>query len=202
MTAPPSQSARRLVHLIGICGTGMGSLAGLLRDAGYEVRGSDDAVYPPMSTMLRERGIPILNGYDAAHLDDRPDLVVVGNVATRQNPEAVAAAERGIPFLSMPQAIGRLFLEGRHSIVVAGTHGKTTTAALMAWVLSSAGRDPSFLVGGVLKNFGRSYGLGKGEDFVIEGDEYETAYFEKGPKLLNYWQQRSILISVGLHYAE
>jgi UDP-N-acetylmuramate: L-alanyl-gamma-D-glutamyl-meso-diaminopimelate ligase len=202
MTAPPSQTARRLVHLIGICGTGMGSLAGLLRDAGYEVRGSDDAVYPPMSTMLRERGIPILNGYDAAHLDDRPDLVVVGNVATRQNPEAVAAAERGIPFLSMPQAIGRLFLEGRHSIVVAGTHGKTTTAALMAWVLSSAGRRPSFLVGGVLRNFSQSYGLGDGPDFVVEGDEYETAFFDKGPKFLHYRPKSAILTSVEYDHAE
>jgi UDP-N-acetylmuramate: L-alanyl-gamma-D-glutamyl-meso-diaminopimelate ligase len=202
MTAPPSRSARRRVHLIGICGTGMGSLAGLLRDAGYEVRGSDDAVYPPMSTMLRERGIPILDGYDAAHLDDRPDLVVVGNVATRQNPEAIAAAERGIPFLSMPQAIGRLFLEGRHSIVVAGTHGKTTTAALMAWVLSSAGRRPSFLVGGVLRNFDQSYGLGEGEDFVVEGDEYETAFFDKGPKFLHYRPKSAILTSVEYDHAE
>ncbi|PYT16373.1 MAG: hypothetical protein DMF51_04865, partial [Acidobacteria bacterium] len=119
-------------------------------------------------------------GYSAQHLDDRPDLVVIGNIATRANPEAVAAAERGIPFLSMPQAIGRLFLEGRRSIVVAGTHGKTTTAGLMSWVLSSAGRDPSFLVGGVLRNFNRSYSLGGGEDFVVEGDEYETAFFDKG----------------------
>jgi len=180
----------------------MGSLAGLLRDAGYEVRGSDDAVYPPMSTMLRDRGIPILEGYNAGHLDDRPDLVVVGNVATRQNPEAVAAGERGIPFLSMAQAIGQLFLEGRHPIVVAGTHGKTTTAALMAWVLSSAGRRPSFLVGGVLRNFDRSYDLGDGQDFVVEGDEYETAYFDKGPKFLHYRPRTAILTSVEYDHAE
>jgi len=180
----------------------MGSLAGLLHDAGYEVRGSDNAVYPPMSTMLHERGIPILQGYEARHLDDRPDLVVVGNVATRHNPEAVAAQERGIPFLSMPQAIGRLFLEGRHPIVIAGTHGKTTTAALMSWVLSSAGRRPSFLVGGVLRNFDRSYGLGEGAEFVIEGDEYETAFFDKGPKFLHYRPRTAILTSVEFDHAE
>ena len=202
MTLPPPQSSKKRVHLVGVCGTGMGSLAGLLADAGYDVRGSDTAVYPPMSTMLRDKGIRVLEGFSAAHLDDRPDLVVIGNIATRTNPEAVAAAERSIPFESMPQAIGRLFLEGRHSIVVAGTHGKTTTAGIMAWLLTAAGRDPSFLVGGVLKNFGRSYGLGRGEDFVIEGDEYETAFFDKGPKFLHYRPQTVILTSVEYDHAE
>lgn len=190
------------IHLVGICGTGMGSLAGLLRDAGYQVRGSDEAVYPPMSTMLRERGIDILQGYDAAHLDEATDLVIVGNVATRNNPEALAAQARGIPYMSMPQAIGRLFLEGRHPIVVAGTHGKTTTAALMAWVLTSAGHQPSFLVGGVLSNFNQSYGLGKGAEFVIEGDEYETAFFDKGSKFLHYQPRTAILTSVEFDHAE
>jgi UDP-N-acetylmuramate: L-alanyl-gamma-D-glutamyl-meso-diaminopimelate ligase len=192
----------RRVHLTGICGTGMGSLAGLLADAGFDVRGSDEAVYPPMSTMLRDKGIRLLEGYRAEHLDDRPDLVVVGNIATRANPEAVAAAEKGIPFLSMPQAIARLFLEGRHPIVVAGTHGKTTTAGLLAWVLSAAGRDPSFLVGGVLRNFNRSYGLGRGKEFVIEGDEYDTAFFDKGPKFLHYRPATAILTSVEYDHAE
>src|SRR5712692_3261931 len=202
MTVPPPGPPVKRVHLIGICGTGMGSLAGLLADAGYEVRGSDQAVYPPMSTMLRDKGIRLLEGFSAEHLDDRPDLVIVGNIATRANPEAIAAAERGIPFLSMPQAIGRLFLEGRHSIVVAGTHGKTTTSGLLAWVLSAAGRDPSFLVGGVLRNFNRSYGLGGGEDFVIEGDEYETSFFDKGPKFLHYRPRSVILTSVEYDHAE
>jgi UDP-N-acetylmuramate: L-alanyl-gamma-D-glutamyl-meso-diaminopimelate ligase len=202
MTLPPSGPPVKRVHLVGICGTGMGSLAGLLADAGYELRGSDEAVYPPMSTMLRDKGIRVLEGYKAEHLDDRPDLVVIGNIATKANPEAVAARERGIPYVSMPQAIGSLFLEGRHSIVVAGTHGKTTTAGLMAWVLTAAGRDPSFLVGGVLKNFGRSFGLGKGEDFVIEGDEYETSFFDKGPKFLHYRPQSAILTSVEYDHAE
>ena len=180
----------------------MGSLAGLLAEAGYEVRGSDETAYPPMSTVLRERGIPILPGFRAAHLDDRPDLVVVGNIATRANPEAVAAVERGIPFVSMPQAIGQLFLEGRHPTVVAGTHGKTTTSALLAWVLFSAGRDPSFLVGGVLRNFDRPFGLGGGTEFVIEGDEYETAFFDKGPKFLHYRPRTVILTSVEYDHAE
>jgi UDP-N-acetylmuramate: L-alanyl-gamma-D-glutamyl-meso-diaminopimelate ligase len=190
------------VHLVGICGTGMGSLAGLLAESGYDVRGSDESVYPPMSTMLRDKGIRVLEGYRAEHLDDRPDLVVIGNIATRTNPEAVAAAERGIPFLSMPQAIGELFLEGRHPIVVAGTHGKTTTAGLLAWVLAAAGRDPSFLVGGVLRNFNRSYGLGRGAEFVIEGDEYETAFFDKGPKFLHYRPRTAIVTSVEYDHAE
>ena len=202
MSTPPASPPIRRVHLIGICGTGMGSLAGLLAESGFEVRGSDEAVYPPMSTMLRDKGIRLLEGFRAEHLDDRPDLVVVGNIATRTNPEAVAAAERGIPYLSMPQAIGRLFLEGRHTIVVTGTHGKTTTAALMAWVLTAAGRDPSFLVGGVLRNFNRSYGLGRGGEFVIEGDEYETAFFDKGPKFLHYRPRTAILTSVEYDHAE
>lgn len=199
--SPPGAAIRR-VHLIGICGTGMGSLAGLLAESGLDVHGSDEAVYPPMSTMLEEKGILVLQGYRADHLDDRPDLVIVGNIATRANPEAVAATERGIPYLSMAEAIGRLFLDGHRPIVVAGTHGKTTTSALMAWVLTAAGRDPSFLVGGVLRNFGRSYGLGRGEDFVIEGDEYETAFFDKGPKFLHYRPETAILTSVEYDHAE
>jgi len=202
MTPIGSTHTSRRVHLIGICGTGMGSLAGLLADAGHQVTGADESVYPPMSTMLQERGIPVLQGYRAEHLEPRPDLVIIGNVATKSNPEAVAAIERGIPYLSMPQAIGRLFLEGRHPLVVAGTHGKTTTAALLAWVLESAGRRPSFLVGGVLSNFNRSFGLGDGEEFVIEGDEYETSFFDKGPKFLHYQPRTGILTSVEYDHAE
>ncbi len=180
----------------------MGSLAGLLRDAEYEVTGSDRAIYPPMSDQLRDRGIAVMEGFNASHLDPPPDLVIVGNIATRDNPEAVAAAERNIPFLSMPQAIARLFLRDRHPIVVGGTHGKTTTAALISWVLSAAGRDPSFLVGGVLRNFSRSCGLGRGEEFVIEGDEYETAFFDKGSKFFHYQPRTAIVTSVEFDHAE
>src|SRR5437867_11892629 len=130
MPPPPATPPLKRVHLIGVCGTGMGSLAGLLADAGADVRGSDEAVYPPMSTMLRDKGVRVLEGYRAEHLDDRPDLVVIGKIATKTNPEAVAALELAIPYASMPRSIGRLFLEGRHSIVVAGTHGTPTTATL------------------------------------------------------------------------
>jgi UDP-N-acetylmuramate: L-alanyl-gamma-D-glutamyl-meso-diaminopimelate ligase len=201
--APAGETpARQRLHLIGICGTGMGSLAGLLQEAGHDVRGSDTAVFPPMSTLLAARGIRVLEGFRPEHLDDRPDLVIVGNVATRDNAEAVAAQARGIPYLSMPQAIGRLFLEGRHSIVIAGTHGKTTTSALMAWVLHAAGKHPSFLVGGVLRNFDGSSRLDSGTDFVIEGDEYETSFFDKGPKFLHYQPQTAILTSVEFDHAE
>jgi len=197
--APPSL---RRIHLIGICGTGMGALAGLLCEAGYQVTGSDQAVYPPMSDQLKARGIAIMEGFDAGHLEPAPDLVIVGNIATRDNPEARAAADRDIPFLSMPQAIAKLFLAGRHSMVVAGTHGKTSTAALLSWMLSSAGRDPSFLVGGVVRNFDRSYALGRGEEFVIEGDEYETAFFDKGSKFLHYRPRTAIVTSVEFDHAE
>src|SRR5262245_21030558 len=198
----PDASAPRRIHLIGICGTGMASLAGLLQSAGHQVTGSDESVFPPMSTMLASRGIPVLEGYRADHLDDRPDLVIVGNIATSANAEAVAARERGIPYLSMAEAIGRLFLEGRHSMVVAGTHGKTTTSALLAWVLHAGGTRPFFLVGGVLRNFDRSFDLGPGDEFVIEGDEYETAFFDKGPKFLHYRPKSAILTSVEYDHAE
>jgi UDP-N-acetylmuramate: L-alanyl-gamma-D-glutamyl-meso-diaminopimelate ligase len=198
----PDVAAPRRIHLIGICGTGMASLAGLLQSAGHEVTGSDESVFPPMSTMLQARGIPVMEGYRAEHLDGRPDLVIVGNIATSSNAEAVAARERGIPYLSMAEAIGRLFLEGRHAMVVAGTHGKTTTSALLAWVLHAANRRPSFLVGGVLRNFDRSFDLGSGDEFVIEGDEYETAFFDKGPKFLHYRPRTAILTSVEFDHAE
>jgi len=193
-----------LIHMIGICGTGMGSLAGLLRDAGHQVRGSDENVYPPVSTMLRARDIPILEGYRAEHVtaDPRPDLVIVGNIASRSNPEAEALLASGIEYLSMPQALARFFLSSRHPVVVAGTHGKTTTTALIARLLLGAGLDPSFLVGGVLQDLDGSYRLGEGEAFVIEGDEYETSFFDKGPKFLHYMPRTAVLTSVEYDHAE
>src|SRR5262245_21344579 len=174
----------------------MASLAGLLREAAHKFQGSDQNVYPPMSTMLRDQGITVLQGYKASNLEPAPDLVVVGNVASRSNPEAQAVLERGLPHLSMPQALARFFLSSRHSIVVSGTHGKTTTTAMIARMLMSAGRDASFLVGGVLSDLDQSYRLGGGDVFVIEGDEYETAFFDKGSKFLHYMPRTAILTSV------
>jgi UDP-N-acetylmuramate: L-alanyl-gamma-D-glutamyl-meso-diaminopimelate ligase len=196
------RSVRR-VHFVGVGGTGMGSFAGMLKTAGWEVTGSDQNVYPPMSEMLAAWSIPVLTPYSPANLDTaRPDLVIIGNVLRRVNPEATAVRERGVPQMSFPAALGSFFLRERHSIVVTGTHGKTTTAALMGHVLAHAGRDPSFLVGGVARNAGANYRLGGGPHFVVEGDEYDTAYFDKGPKFLHYRPRTAILTSVEFDHAD
>jgi UDP-N-acetylmuramate: L-alanyl-gamma-D-glutamyl-meso-diaminopimelate ligase len=195
--------AIRRIHLVGVGGTGMGSFAGMLKAAGYEVTGSDENLYPPMSDMLVTWGIRALTPYRPENLDEaKPDLVIIGNVIRRVNPEATAVRERGLPQMSFPAALGELFLAHRHSIVVAGTHGKTTTSSLMGHVLASAGRDPSFLVGGVTQNYAGNYRLGKGADFVVEGDEYDTAYFDKGPKFLHYRPNTVILTSVEFDHAD
>ncbi|MBL9037048.1 MAG: UDP-N-acetylmuramate dehydrogenase [Archangium sp.] len=191
------------IHLVGVAGTGMGSFAGMLKAAGYAVTGSDENVYPPMSDMLKAWGIAALTPYAAANLDAaKPDLVIIGNVIRRVNVEATAVRERGIPHMSFPAALGALFLAPRHSVVVAGTHGKTTTSSLMAHVLVEAGRDPSFLVGGVTQNYAGNYRLGKGPHVVLEGDEYDTAYFDKGPKFLHYQAKTLILTSVEFDHAD
>ena len=192
----------RKVHLIGICGTGMGSLAGLLVEAGHEVRGSDENVYPPISTMLERQGIRLMSGFRPSNLDWGPDLVVIGNIVTRTNSEGEEVLRRGLQFRSFPQAVEEFFLRECHPVVVAGTHGKTTTSALMSWVLKEAGRDPSWLVGGVLRGQEVSFHLGKGEHFVIEGDEYESAYFDKGSKFLHYRPRTALLTSVEFDHAE
>lgn len=193
----------RRIHLLGVGGTGMGAFASLLQQAGYEVTGSDQNLYPPMSVMLEQWGIEALSPYAPENLDRaRPDLVVVGNVIRKDNPEATAVRERGLPQVSFPQALGKLFLEERHAIVVAGTHGKTTTSSMVAHLLEAAGRDPSFLVGGVLGNFGTSARLGTGEEFVVEGDEYDTAYFDKGPKFLHYRPRTLIFTSCEFDHAD
>ena len=180
----------------------MGSLAGLLREAGHEVRGSDENVYPPISTMLAAMGIQLYSGYAPGNLDWGPELVVIGNIATRTNPEVLEVQRRELPFRSFPQAVAELFLASRHPVVGAGTHGKTTTSALMAWVLREAKRDPSWLVGGVLAGEERSFRLGGGPHFVIEGDEYETAFFDKGSKFLHYLPRTALLTSVEFDHAE
>jgi len=190
------------IHLVGICGTGMGSLAGLLVEGGHQVRGSDENVYQPISGMLERLGVPVMLGYGPANLDWGPDLVIIGNIVSKANPEAEEVTRRGLAVKSFPQAVEELFLADRHPVVVVGTHGKTTTSALMAWVLRAADRDPSWLVGGVLQGQDRSYRLGGGPHFVIEGDEYETSFFDKGSKFLHYRPRTAILTSVEFDHAE
>jgi len=193
----------RRIHFVGVAGTGMGSFAGMLKTAGYAVTGSDQNVFPPMSDMLRAWGISVLTPYAPANLDAvRPDLAIVGNVIRRVNAEAAEVRARRIPQMSFPAALGAFVLAGRHSVVVAGTHGKTTTAALLGHVLVAAGRDPSFLVGGVTRNYGANYRLGAGPLVVVEGDEYDTAYFDKGPKFLHYRPRTAMLTSVEFDHAD
>jgi len=196
---PPSGSH---IHLIAICGVGMASLAGLLQARGYRVTGSDQNIYPPMSSYLAEIGINILPGFHPDHLIPHPDLVVIGNAVSRNNPEADAALSQNIRYISFPQALGRFLIGSRSSLVVAGTHGKTTTTALAAWVLTGTGFDPGFFIGGVPLNFGSGWRAGSGEHVVIEGDEYDTAFFDKGPKFLHYRPRNVILTSVEFDHAD
>jgi UDP-N-acetylmuramate: L-alanyl-gamma-D-glutamyl-meso-diaminopimelate ligase len=192
----------RHIHLMGICGTGMASLAGMLKEHGYHVTGSDQNVYPPMSLFLESLHIPVCNGYHPDNLHPEPNLVIVGNVITRKNPEALALASLGLPYLSFPQAIGHFALRDKRSIVISGTHGKTTTSALIAWILETAGMDPGFMIGGIPGNFGKNYKTGTGLYFVIEGDEYDTAFFDKGPKFLHYRPWITILTSIEFDHAD
>jgi UDP-N-acetylmuramate: L-alanyl-gamma-D-glutamyl-meso-diaminopimelate ligase len=195
-------AAVRRIHLIAVCGTAMGALACMLRDLGHEVTGSDQRIYPPMSDFLAHRGISITEGFRPENLAPRPDLVVVGNAVTRVNPEALELARLGIPYCSLPQAVNRFIGAGRQALMVVGTHGKTTTAALLAWMLESAGRSPSFVIGGILKNFDSNYRLGQGGFIVIEGDEYDTAFFDKGPKFLHYRPAVTVLTGIEFDHAD
>ncbi len=191
------------IHLIAICGTGMASLAGLLKAKGHMVSGSDTNVYPPMSDQLAAMGIDIRMGYLPENIEaTKPDMVVVGNAISKNNPEVLEVQHRGLPLLSMAQALADFFITDRSSIVVAGTHGKTTTSGLLAWLLEDAGRSPGFFVGGILKNFEKSYQLGSGPEVILEGDEYDTAFFDKGPKFLHYRPHRLILNSVEFDHAD
>ncbi len=191
------------IHMIGICGTAMASLAGMLRERGFEVTGSDHNVYPPMSTFLDRLGIPIFAEFSEQNLNAaNPDLVVVGNAISRGNPEAEATLNRKVRYASLPEVVKEFFIRGRQSIVVTGTHGKTTTTSLIAWLLEFAGLEPGFLIGGIAENFGSSYKLGAGRLFVMEGDEYDTAFFDKGSKFLHYLPDWVILNNCEYDHAD
>jgi UDP-N-acetylmuramate: L-alanyl-gamma-D-glutamyl-meso-diaminopimelate ligase len=180
----------------------MASLAGLLKQRGFKVTGSDAAAYPPMSDFLASISIPIAQPYSEANLKPRPDMVIVGNAISRGNPELEYVLDERILFRSMPDVLFDLFLRTRQPIVIAGTHGKTTTTSMLAWIFQSAGKDPSFLIGGIAENFGSSFALRQGQHFIIEGDEYDTAFFDKGPKFLHYFPQSVILTSVEFDHAD
>jgi UDP-N-acetylmuramate: L-alanyl-gamma-D-glutamyl-meso-diaminopimelate ligase len=189
-------------HLIGICGTAMASLAGMLVEQGHKVTGSDENVYPPLSHELERLMIPVAEGYRPENLADRPDVIVVGNAITRGNPELERVLNEKLYYTSMAAVVKENFIRGHHSVVVAGTHGKTTTTSLMAWAMERAGANPSFLIGGVAENFRASFRITDGEYFVIEGDEYDTAYFDKGPKFMHYLPDTVILNNVEFDHAD
>jgi UDP-N-acetylmuramate: L-alanyl-gamma-D-glutamyl-meso-diaminopimelate ligase len=193
---------KKHIHLIGICGTAMASLAGMLQQRGFRVTGSDAAAYPPMSDFLASLGIPVAQPFDARNLEPRPDIVVVGNAMSRGNVELEHLLDTRIPFCSLPQILHDEFLRGKEVLVVAGTHGKTTTTSMLAWIFHTAGLQPSFLIGGIAENFGSSFQLGQGKHFILEGDEYDTAFFDKGPKFLHYFPDAVILTSVEFDHAD
>ena len=195
-------ASARHVHLIGVGGTAMAALAGMLASRGYRVTGSDRELYEPTASLLKQSQIEVIAGFGAHNLEPAPDLIVVGNVITRNNPEAEALLKTSIPYLSMPEALWHFFLQRKRVLMVAGTHGKTTSTSMIAHVLDVAGRDPSMMVGGVAKDFGSNYRLGNGGDFVIEGDEYDTAFFDKGPKFLHYRANAAIITAVEFDHAD
>jgi len=190
------------IHLIGICGTAMASLAGMLQQRGFRVTGSDAAAYPPMSDFLASLGVTVRQPFAVENLNPTPDLVVVGNVVSRGNVELEHILDQRIPFCSLPQILHDEFLRGKEVLVVAGTHGKTTTTSILAWIFHTAGLQPSFLIGGIAENFGSSFQLGQGKHFILEGDEYDTAFFDKGPKFLHYFPDAIILTSVEFDHAD
>ncbi len=195
-------SEKKHIHLIGICGTAMASLAGMLQERGFHVTGSDAAAYPPMSDFLASLGIPVAQPFAVENLKSRPDLIVIGNAISRGNVELEHVLNERMGFCSLPQILHAEFLGGKQVLVVAGTHGKTTTTSMLAWIFHCAGRDPSFLIGGIAENFGSSFHLGEGEHFILEGDEYDTAFFDKGPKFLHYFPDSVILTSVEFDHAD
>jgi UDP-N-acetylmuramate: L-alanyl-gamma-D-glutamyl-meso-diaminopimelate ligase len=190
------------IHLIGICGTAMATLAALLKSRGHDVRGSDQNVYPPMSDFLQQQGITTLQGYRAEHITAEVDLVVVGNAISRGNPELEEVLDRKIRYCSLPEAIRDHFLWGARSVVIAGTHGKTTTTSLTGWLLTHGGADPNVLIGGIAENFASSYRIGGGREFVIEGDEYDSAFFDKTAKFLKYLPDIAVVNNIEFDHAD
>jgi len=195
-------SENKHIHVIGIGGSAMAPLAGMLRERGFRVTGSDSGVYSPASTLLESLGISFFNTFDAAHLQPAPDLAVIGNIIARGNPELEEVLDRRISYRSLPEILEEVFLPEKHSIVVSGTHGKTTTTAMLAWIFHTAGKRPNFLVGGVAENFGKSYALGGGDEFILEGDEYETAFWDRGPKFFHYHPDDLIITSLEYDHAD
>jgi UDP-N-acetylmuramate: L-alanyl-gamma-D-glutamyl-meso-diaminopimelate ligase len=191
------------IHLLGIAGAAMAPVAGMLKERGFHVTGSDTGVYPPASTLLNSLGIPWKEGFRESNLQPAPDLAVIGNAISRGNPELEYILDEKIPYCSMPQILEKYFIPGHSSIVVSGTHGKTTTTAMLAWIFHVAGRKPDFLIGGVAPNFDdRSYGLGGGREFIVEGDEYDTAFFDKAPKFLHYHPDELVITSLEFDHAD
>ncbi len=190
------------VHFIGICGTAMASAAAAMKERGYQVSGSDHNIYPPMSTFLEERGIGVSSGYSEQNLRHQPDLVVVGNAISRGNPEAEAVLERKLRYCSLPELLKETFIHGRRSVVVTGTHGKTTTTSLLAWVFECAGLNPSFLIGGIPRNLGQGARFTSSEWFIIEGDEYDTAFFDKRSKFVHYLPEVAIINNLEFDHAD
>jgi UDP-N-acetylmuramate: L-alanyl-gamma-D-glutamyl-meso-diaminopimelate ligase len=190
------------VHILGICGTFMAGIAAIAREAGHRVTGSDAAAWPPMSTQLEALGITVMRGYEAAHLQPAPDVVIVGNVITRGNAAIEHVIDAGLPYVSGPQWLAENVLRGRHVLAVAGTHGKTTTSSLLAWLLEDAGLAPGFLIGGVPQNFGVSARLGQGKFFVVEADEYDTAFFDKRSKFVHYGARTLVLNNLEFDHAD
>lgn len=195
-------SKPRHIHLIGICGTAMAALAGMLQQRGFRVTGSDAAAYPPMSDFLASLGIPVAQPFAAENLKPSPDLVVIGNAISRGNVELEYVLDHRLPFCSLPQILHDEFLRDKEVLVIAGTHGKTTTTSMLSWIFEHAGMRPSFLIGGIAENFGSSFQLGEGKHFILEGDEYDTAFFDKGPKFMHYFPDSVILTSVEFDHAD
>src|SRR5499427_7787022 len=196
------KDAPKKFHFLGICGTAMGAVAVALKERGFKVTGSDENVYPPMSTFLQGKGITLVEGYHAENIPADAEVVVIGNAMRRGNPEVEAVLNRKLLYLSLPEVLRNFFLRGRHNLVVTGTHGKTTTTALLAWIMEKAGRKPGYLIGGIPKNFGQGARLNDSKYFVIEGDEYDTAFFDKRSKFVHYLPELVIVNNIEFDHAD